>query len=251
MKKFLVVLSIILLLVIWYLLYTLNQVNNKLLASDTWDYGTIISQLENELSIKSEEISALQSENQQLKDSLSSTDESLNSLWDDTTNTTNDEWSDSNTTTTTTANDWKEVWIIKQLYSDANWNRKLEIDYVQLRWYGENGCEYPLCIVNENSKLRTFTVSDNVEVIMKTLDYTKPTTISYDYLYQIFNTNNYSEYEYLRHTIPNYYRKQYNSKNWGTICIIIFFIDKKCHSDSQFIGPKTLSSKFRMAFLFI
>lgn len=198
MKKFLTVLSIILLIVIWYLLYLLNQANNKPLANETWDYESVISQLENELSIKSEELTALQAENQQLKTELSWAIESNDSLSDDTANTSDNSLSNTNITTTTTNS--KEVWIIKQIYNDANWNRKLEIDYVQLRWYGENGCEYPLCIVNENSKLRTFTISDNVEIIMKTLDYTKPTTISYDYLYQIFNTDNYSEYKYLKDT---------------------------------------------------
>lgn len=198
MKKFLTVLSIILLIVIWYLLYTLNQLNNKLSTTETWDYESVISQLENELSIKSEELTALQAENQQLKNELSWAIESNDSLSDDTANTSEND--SSNTSTTTTTTNSKEVWIIKQIYNDANWNRKLEIDYVQLRWYGENGCEYPLCIVNENTKLRTFTVSDNVEIIMKTLDYTKPTTISYDYLYQIFNTDNYSEYKYLKDT---------------------------------------------------
>lgn len=198
MKKFLTVLSIILLIVIWYLLYTLKQLNNKLSTTETWDYESVISQLENELSIKSEELTALQAENQQLKNELSWAIESNDSLSDDTANTSEND--SSNTSTTTTTTNSKEVWIIKQIYNDANWNRKLEIDYVQLRWYGENGCEYPLCIVNENTKLRTFTVSDNVEIIMKTLDYTKPTTISYDYLYQIFNTDNYSEYKYLKDT---------------------------------------------------
>jgi len=201
MKKFLIVLSIILLLVIWYLLYTLNQVNNKLLASETWDYETIISQLENELSAKTEELSALKTENQELKDTLWWNDESANPLWDDATDTFNDDWSNTNTTATNS----KEVWIIKQIYNDANWTKKLEIDYVQLRWYGENGCDAPLCIVNENSKLRTFTVSDNVQIITKTLShdnngYNVDKTISFDYLYQIFNTNNYSEYEYLKDT---------------------------------------------------
>lgn len=195
MKKFLTVLSIVLLLVVLYLWYELKQAKDELLSPITWDSETI-SQLETK-------ISELQSEIQLLKEALpwdSEVEQSLSwnennsNLWDNTTNTSNNNSSTSNTTTT----NWKEVWIIKQIYNDTNWNRKLEIDYVQLRWYGEKGCEYPLCIVNENPKLRTFTVSDNVEIIMKTLDYTKPTTISYDYLYQIFNTDNYSEYKYLK-----------------------------------------------------
>jgi len=229
MKKFLIGLSIVLFLIVWYLLYTLKQVNDKVLVSGTWDYETI-SQLEKELSIKIEELSGLQMENQELKDDLSWTIESLNSLqleksgleeslswcenkldkyieyikklreendsnvWDindDVINTTNT--SNSNTANTNS----KEVWIIKQIYNDKNWNRKIEIDYVQLRWYGEKGCEYPLCIVNENPKLRTFTVSNNVQIIMKTLS-SDDQIISFDYLYQIFNTNNYSEYKYLK-----------------------------------------------------
>lgn len=195
MKKFLTVLSIILLIVIWYLLYTLNQLNNKLSTTETWDYESVISQLENELSIKSEELTALQAENQQLKNELSWAIESNDSLSDNTANTSEN---DSSNTSTTTTNS-KEVWIIKQIYNDANWNRKLEIDYVQIRWYGENGCEYPLCIVNENTKLRTFTVSNDVQIITKTLSYENQ-IISFDYLYQIFNTNNYIEYKYLKDT---------------------------------------------------
>lgn len=79
MKKLLIALSVILLLVIWYLLYTLKQTNDKLLVPVAWNYETI-SQLEKELSIKTEELSGLQFETQQLKDTLSWTVESLNSL---------------------------------------------------------------------------------------------------------------------------------------------------------------------------
>ena len=227
MKKFLIALSIILLLVILYLWFELKQTNDKLSVPVTCDNDSI-SQLENELSLRAEELSGLQSENQLLKTTLSWTMELLNSLqvekswvekdlswceirlekyieyieklveeknsnvWNSTT--TNNISSNSNAVTTSS----KEVWIIKQIYNDANWNRKLEIDYVQLRWYGENGCNSPLCIVNENPKLRTFTVSNNVQIITKTLDYDNQ-TISYDYLYQIFNdTNNFSEQKYLK-----------------------------------------------------
>ena len=213
MKKFLITLSIILLLVALYLWYELKQTKDELLMPATWDRETV-SQLENELSIKAEEISNLQSEIQQLKDTLSWAMESLNSLqaekselenssswngnnsnlWDNTSTSDN-----SSATSNTTAINWKEVWIIKQIYNDSNWNRKLEIDYVQLRWYGENGCEYPLCIVNENSKLRTFTVSNNVQIITKTLSY-EGQIISFDFLKGIFNdtNNSYNEYQYLK-----------------------------------------------------
>lgn len=213
MKKFLITLSIILLLVALYLWYELKQAKDELLMPTTWDRETI-SQLENELNIKTEEISSLQSEIQQLKDTLSWAMESLNSLqaekswvenspsWDgnnsnlwDNTNTSDNSSATSNTTTT----NWKEVWIIKQIYNDTNWNKKLEIDYVQLRWYGDVGCDYPLCIVNENSKLRTFTVSNNVQIVTKTLSY-EGQIISFDFLKGIFNdTNNpYNEYQYLK-----------------------------------------------------
>lgn len=202
MKKFLTVLSIVLLLVALYLWYQLKQAKDELLSPIIWDSETI-SQLETK-------ISELQSEIQLLKDAIpwdSEVEQSLSwnwnnsNLWDNTTNTSDNNSSTSNTTTT----NWKEVWIIKQIYNDTNWNRKLEIDYVQLRWYGENGCDAPLCIVNENSKLRTFAVSDNVQIITKTLShdnngYNIDKTISFDYLYQIFNTNNYIEYEYLKNT---------------------------------------------------
>ena len=196
MKKFLTVLSIILLLVVLYLWYELKQAKDELLSPITWDSETI-SQLETK-------ISELQSEIQLLKDALpweSEVEQSLSwnennsNLWDNTTNTSNNNSSTSNATTT----NWKEVWIIKQIYNDTNWNRKLEIDYVQLRWYGENGCDAPLCIVNENSKLRTFTVSNNVQIVTKTLSY-EGQIISFDFLKGIFNdtNNSYNEYQYLK-----------------------------------------------------
>lgn len=196
MKKFLITLSIILLLVALYLWYELKQAKDELLMPTTWDSETI-SQLETK-------ISELQSEIQLLKDALpweSEVEQSLSwnennsNLWDNTTNTSNNNSSTSNATTT----NWKEVWIIKQIYNDTNWNRKLEIDYVQLRWYGENGCDAPLCIVNENSKLRTFTVSNNVQIGTKTLSY-EGQIISFDFLKGIFNdtNNSYNEYQYLK-----------------------------------------------------
>ena len=218
MKKFLIALSIILLLVALYLWYELKQTKDELLMPVSWDSETI-SQLENELSIKAEEISNLQTENQQLKDTLSWAMESLNSLqtekselenssswnennsnlWDNNTNTNTNTSDDNASTSNTTTTNSKEVWIIKQIYNDPNWNRKIEIDYVQLRWYGENGCEYPLCIVNENSKLRTFTVSNNVQIVTKTLSY-EGQIISFDFLKEIFNdtNNSYNEYQYLK-----------------------------------------------------
>ena len=74
-----IILSIILLLVALYLWYELKQAKDNVLISVTWDNETI-SQLENELSIKTEELSGLQSENQLLKTTLSWTMELLNSL---------------------------------------------------------------------------------------------------------------------------------------------------------------------------
>lgn len=230
MKKFLIALSIILLLVALYFWYKLKQANVNLLMPLTSDSETI-SQLENEWNSQTEDHSDLQSENQLLKDALSWAMESINSLkaekleleeslswcknrvekyveyiqelreennsnvWNNVTNTSNGNSTSNNTTTTNS----KEVWIIKQIYNDSNWNRKLEIDYVQLRWYGENGCEYPLCIVNENPKLRTFTVSNNVQIVTKTLSY-EGQIISFDFLKGIFNdtNNSYNEYQYLK-----------------------------------------------------
>lgn len=244
MKKFLIVLSIILFLVIWYLLYALKQANDKVLISGTWDYKTV-SNLEKELSIKTEELSGLQMENQLLKDTLSWTIESLNSLqleksgleeslswcenklnkyfeyikkiiqennsnvWDDTTNISNN----SSSNGTTTPINWKEIWKIKQVYTDGNWNKKIEIDYGgQLTDWATCGVpESPICLVNENPKSGTFTVSNNAKIIMQTLSHTSEgyfnngQVITFDYFKQKFNdTNNYEEYP---HNYSNHFKQ--------------------------------------------
>lgn len=244
MKKFLIALSVILLLVIWYLLYMLKLTNDKLSVPVAWN-SEIISQLENELTIKAGEISALQSENQQLKDTFSWTVESLNSLqlekselekslswcenrveiyaeyikelrewnnssiWDNTSNISNNSQPNNRTATT----NWKEIWKIKQVYTDGNWNKKIEIDYGgQLTDWATCGVpESPICLVNENPKSGTFTVSNNAKIIMQTLSHTSEgyfnngQVITFDYFKQKFNdTNNYEEYP---HNYSNHFKQ--------------------------------------------
>ena len=241
MKKFLTVLSIILLIVIWYLLYTLNQLNNKLSTTETWDYETIISQLENELSIKTEELSDLQSENQVLKDTLSWTMDMLNSLqveksgvanslswcenklekylsyieklveannlnaWNNNTNNTSN--NNSSNSSTDTAN-WKEVWMIKQVYHDEKWNRKIEIDYVQLlNWINCGAPETSTCIVNDDPTLRTFTVSDDVQIFTFSIEgYREDKKVSFDYFEQKFNDNDTHYYDGYSYNYSNYFK---------------------------------------------
>ena len=232
MKKFLIALSVILLLVIWYLLYTLKLTNDKLSIPVVCDDETI-SQLEKELSIKTEELSGLQFENQELKDTLSWTVESLNSLqleklkldeslswcenridkyveyikktreedssniWDNTTS--------NSTTSNTNATiiNWKEYWRITQVYTDKNWNRKIEIIYGwnMTAWDECGDPNIPGCYINKNPKVGTFTVSNNAKIIMDTLSHTSEgyyndgQVITFDYFEQKFNdTNNYEEY---------------------------------------------------------
>lgn len=239
MKKFLIVLSIILLLVIWYLLFTLKKINDKMLALGTWD-GETISQLENELSLKTEELSGLQSENQQLKDTLSWTIESLNSLQLEKSKVEESlswcekrieiyaeyikrirEWNNSNVwdnTTTSNSNttiiNWKENWRIQQVYTDKNWIKKIEIVYGG-SMVGWDECGDPaaaVCFKADNPKVGTFTVSDNVQIIMQTLSHTKDgyfnndQVITFDHFEQKFNdTNNYDEYP---HNYSNHFKLQ-------------------------------------------
>lgn len=226
MKKFLIVLSIILLLVIWYLLFTLKQINDKMLALGTWD-GETISQLENELSLKTEELSGLQSENQQLKDTLSWTIESLNSLQLEKSKVEESlswcekrieiyaeyikrirEWNNSNVwDNTTTSNNnatlinWKEIWKIKQVYTDGNWNKKIEITYGgQLTDWATCGVpESPICYINENPKTEIFTVSDNVQIFTYAFNgYVEENRISFNRFEQKFKETNNDEYGYFK-----------------------------------------------------
>ena len=211
MKKFLTVLSIVLLLVALYLWYELKQTKDELLSPVTWDSETI-SQLETK-------ISELQSEIQLLKEALpwdSEVEQSLSwnennsNLWDNTTNTSNNNSSTSNTTTT----NWKEVWRIQQVYTDKNWIKKIEIVYGG-SMVGWDECGDPaaaVCFKADNPKVGTFTVSDNVQIIMQTLSHTKDgyfnndQVITFDYFEQKFNdTNNYDEYP---HNYSNHFKLQ-------------------------------------------
>lgn len=234
MKKFLIALSIVLFMVIWYLLYTLKEVNDKMLTLSAWD-NDAISQIEKELSIKVEELSGLQTENQQLRDTLSWTIETLNSLqveklkvekslswceyrltkyieyinklgeknssnkWNSTTNVSNNSTSNGNTTIKYS----EENWRIQQVYTDKNWNKKIDIVY---GWsmVGWDECGDPaaaVCFKVDNPKVGTFKVSDNVQIIMQTLSHTSEgyfnngQVINFDFFEQKFNdTNNYDEY---------------------------------------------------------
>lgn len=94
----------------------------------------------------------------------------------------------------------KESWLIKQVYIDPSWNRKLEIDYIQFWLMDEDNFWVPY-IINENPKLRTFVVSDNVEIFMQTLTHTPDWSfswndeVSFDEFKQKFNdTNQFDEY---------------------------------------------------------
>lgn len=232
MKKFLIGLSIVLFLIVWYLLYTLKQVNDKVLVSGTWDYETI-SQLEKELSIKIEELSGLQMENQELKDELSWTIESLNSLqleksgleeslswcenkldkyieyikklreennsdvWDIAVNISNN----NSTTSNVTRINWKELWKITQVYTDGNWNKKIDITYGG-NMVGWDECGDPsiaVCYLNESPKKGTFTVSDNVQIFTYSFNgYVDEKRISFDSFEQKFKETNNDEYGYFK-----------------------------------------------------
>ncbi len=101
----------------------------------------------------------------------------------------------------------KEIGLIKQIYVDQNENKKLEIDYIQLG--GQNECGGGVaCIINENPKLRTYKISNDVEIFMQTLTHTsdgsfnRNQNISFDYFLQKFtDVNQYDEYphNYSRH----------------------------------------------------
>jgi hypothetical protein len=70
----------------------------------------------------------------------------------------------------------KETWYIKQVYTDQLGNYKLEIDYIQRlsqndckAWgYAEYDPAVPFCIINQNPKLRTFTISPEATIKMQT-----------------------------------------------------------------------------------
>lgn len=218
MKKFLIALSLILLLIIWYLLYSLKQANGKLFVPISCD----------------EEFSDLQSENQQLKDILSWTVESLNSLqlenskveenlswcestldkyveyikkikeennsnaWDDATS--NNSSSNSNSTLF----NWKEIWKIKQVYTDGNWNKKIEITYGgQFTDWATCGVpESPICYINENPKTEIFTVSDNVQIFTYSFNgYVEENRISFNRFEQKFKETNNDEYGYFKRAL--------------------------------------------------
>jgi len=96
----------------------------------------------------------------------------------------------------------KEIGLIKQIYVDQNGNKKLEIDYIQLGGQDECGGGVT-CIINENPQLRTFIITNNVEIIMQTLSHTSNgnfennQSISFDYFKQKFNdTTSYNDYPY-------------------------------------------------------
>lgn len=228
MKKFLIALSIILLLVALFLWYELKQAKDNVLVSVTWDNETI-SQLEKELSIKTEELSGLQSENQLLKTTLSWTMELLNSLqveksWVEKTLSWCEnklekyleyieklvEQNSSNISNNTASNNnatlinWKEIWKIKQVYTDGNWNKKIEITYGgQLTdWATCGSPESPICYINENPKTEIFTVSDNVQIFTYSFNgYIEENRISFNRFEQKFKETNNDEYGYFKRTL--------------------------------------------------
>jgi len=181
MKKFLF-LSLLGLPVLF--LWGCSLINNNDSWINTWDVEKI-SQLEQQLSWLLEQFSWLQAENDNL--------------------TVDNNIASNNTTTTNTTS--KEIWLMKQIYIDQNWNRKLEIDYIQLWWSDECGWGVS-CIINQNPQLRTFTISNNVEIIMQTLSHTSDgsfnnnQSISFNYFKQKFNdTTQYNNYP---HNYSNY-----------------------------------------------
>jgi len=233
MKKFLIALSIILLLVALYLWYELKQTKDELLMPVSWDSETI-SQLENELSIKAEEISGLQSENQLLKNTLSWTMDMLNSLqveksgvanslswcenklekylsyieklvesnnlnaWNNNTNNTSN--NNSSNSSTDTIN-WKELWKISQVYTDVNWNKKIDITYgLKLTDWAVCGApESPICTISDDLKLGTFTVSDNVQIFTYSFNgYVDEKRVSFNSFEQKFKETNNDEYGYFK-----------------------------------------------------
>jgi len=121
------------------------------------------------------------------------------------------EWFRIDQITWTINNITKEMGLITNVYIDKNWNKKLDIDYIKIWW--SNECHWGVtCIINQDPQLRTFTISNNVEIIMQTLshitggNFNNDQSISFDYFIQKFNdTNSYDEYPhnymYLK-TIP-------------------------------------------------
>lgn len=235
MKKFLIALSIILLLVALYFWYKLKQANVNLLMPLTWDHETI-SQPENGWSSKIEELSDLQSENQLLKDALSWAMESLNSLkaekseleeqlswcenrvekyveyikelreanswnaWNNTTNTLNNNSSTSNTTVI----NWKEIWRITKVYTDGNWNKKIDITYGgnMVGWVECGDPSIAVCYLNESPKEGTFTVSNNVQIFTYAFNgYIEEKRVSFDSFEQKFKETNNDEYGYFKYAL--------------------------------------------------
>lgn len=209
-------------------LWGCSFINNNDNWTNTWDLEKI-SQLEQQLSGLLEQFSWLQAENENLKETLSWSLVSIQTLQEENealqadvdkykklivedklssknTTTIQDNTITSNNTTTTNTTS-KEIWLIKQVYIDQIWNRKLEIDYIQLWW--PNECNWWVtCIINQNPQLRTFTISNNVEIIMQTLSHTPDgyfnnnQNISFDYFKQKFNdTTQYNDYP---HNFSNY-----------------------------------------------
>lgn len=233
MKKFLIALSIILLLVTLYLWYKLKLTKDKLSSPVSWD-NEKISQLEDELSAKAEELSNLQSENQLLKNTLSWTMESLNSLQLEKSKAEESllwceksieiyaeyikkikEWNKSNTWSNTTSNNsssngnttiinWKEIWKIKQVYTDGNWKKKIEITYGgELTDWATCGVpESPICYINESPKTEIFTVSDNVQILTYSINgYVEENQVSFNRFEQKFKETNNDEYGYFKRTL--------------------------------------------------
>ena len=95
----------------------------------------------------------------------------------------------SNSATSTTSS--IEDWLITQVYIDSNWNKKMEVDYIQF-WWSDQCNWWVTCIINQNPKLRTFTVSDNIEIVVHTFSHTSDgnfrnnQSISFEYLLQKF-----------------------------------------------------------------
>lgn len=152
-------------------------------AENTWNLQRI-SELEQQLSGLIAQFSGLQQENELLRTwgIQSQNNAPAGDIVPDTISTT------------------KEIWLIKQVYTDQYWNKKLEIDYIQLWWQDE--CNWWVtCIINQNPKLRTFTIANDAEIIMQTLthtsdgNYNNNQSISFDYFKQKFNdTTSYGEY---------------------------------------------------------
>jgi len=231
MKKilFLILLSLPLLF-----LWGCSLISNNDSWINNWELEKI-SELTQQLSWLIEQISWLQTENESLKETLFWSLISIQTLQSE--NETlqddidrykkpivEDKLNNQNTTTTTQNNttvannvssnnanasntNSKEIWLIKQVYIDQSWIRKMEIDYAQLGWSDQ--CNWwVICVINQNPQLRTFTISNNVEIIMQTLSHTSDGSfnnnqnISFDYFRQKFNDT--TQYNYSPHNYSNY-----------------------------------------------